>query len=77
MMAQCFEYGAKKYGRWNYKQGIEYTRLADATVRYTYQWLHYKDIDEEGGLNHIGHALANLAMLVYVVSWMIESSKKD
>lgn len=67
MMAQALEYGCKKYGKRNYEKGIEYTRLVDAALRHLYQWIHKKDCDEESGLNHIGHALSNLAMLAYMI----------
>lgn len=67
MMSEAMEYGVKKYSKRNYEAGIEYTRLADAALRHIYKWLQKKDLDEESGLNHVGHALSNLAMLAYMI----------
>ena len=62
-MAQAFTYGANKYGKWNYKNGMEYTRLADAAFRHLSQFMDGQNIDEESGNNHLFHALASIAML--------------
>lgn len=67
-------YGEKKYGRFNYKNGIEYTRLISAALRHLYKFLQGVDIDDESGLNHIDHALANLAMLKFM---MINKKEMD
>lgn len=67
LMAHSFEYGMHKYGKRNYEKGIAYTRLADAALRHLYKWIHGQDKDKESGLNHIGHALSNLAMLAYMI----------
>jgi hypothetical protein len=66
-MAKAFMYGAGKYGRFNFKNGLEYTRLTDATMRHIIQFLDGEDIDVESGNSHISHALASLAMLAYMI----------
>lgn len=65
-MAQALTYGAKKYGRHNYRQGIEYSRLADACLRHLTAYMENEDIDEESGNLHLYHALASLAMLTFM-----------
>lgn len=67
MMASALEYGAVKYDKRNYEKGIEYTRLVDATLRHIIKWMHKQDLDDESGLNHVSHALANLSMLAYMI----------
>ncbi len=67
-MARAFAYGAAKYGRGNYKGGIEYLRLVAACERHLTAWVSGEDIDPESGNNHIDHALASLAMLAYHVT---------
>lgn len=67
LMAAALEYGMHKYSKRNYEKGIAYTRLADAALRHLYKWIHKEDIDKESRLNHIGHALSNLAMLAYMI----------
>lgn len=63
-MGKAFGYGENKYGTFNYKNGINYTRLADAAMRHLTQFIDGQNDDEESGHNHLGHALASLAMLV-------------
>ncbi len=64
--ARAFGYGANKYGKNNFKLGgIEHSRLIDAALRHIYAYAAKEDNDIESGLNHLGHARANLAMLLY------------
>jgi hypothetical protein len=59
---EAFAYGAKKYGSWNYKNGIHITRTLSASLRHIVQFLGGETIDPESGVNHLGCARANLAM---------------
>lgn len=63
--ARAFEYGAKKYSRNNYKLGMEWTRLIDAALRHIIAFNSKQNIDNESGLNHLAHAKACIAMLIY------------
>jgi hypothetical protein len=65
--AQALDFGAKKYNRYNFMEGIEYTRLTDASMRHILAFLDGEDLDPESGLNHIKHAAANLCMLLYMI----------
>lgn len=58
----AFGYGASKYGQWNYREGIEITRLVGAALRHIYAFLDGEDLDPESGYPHLGHARAGLAM---------------
>jgi hypothetical protein len=59
------EFGAKKYGLWNYKEpGMTQTRLLSATLRHIYQHLEGADLDDESGLPHLSHAIASLTLLI-------------
>jgi hypothetical protein len=64
-MAEAFAYGAKKYDRFNYRKGLEITRLTDSLMRHTLAFLKGEDIDPESGLHHTKHILANAAMIEY------------
>ena len=70
--ASVLAFGAKKYGRDNYKAGLEYTRLADAVMRHLVAWVNGEDIDPESNYSHLAHALAGLSMLI----WM-ENNRED
>lgn len=63
--AQAFAYGALKYDRSNYKKGMEWTRVIDASLRHIMAFNSKEDFDSESGLNHLWHAKACLAMLIY------------
>ncbi len=63
-IARAFEFGAKKYGRYNYLGGMEWTRIGGALLRHTYAWLWGEDYDEESGIHHLGHAGACVVMLL-------------
>lgn len=63
--ARVFEYGAKKYDKNNYKKGMAWTRIIDAALRHLMSFNSKEDLDEESGMNHLWHAKACLAMLIY------------
>jgi hypothetical protein len=66
--ARAMTYGKDKYGRNNYKQGIEYTRIVDACIRHLTAWTGGEDNDPESSLNHIDHAKACLGILSYYLA---------
>lgn len=65
-MAEAFAYGSVKYERFNYRNGLAYTRLTDSLMRHTLAYLKGEDIDPESGLPHTKLMLANAAMLEYM-----------
>lgn len=58
-------FGEKKYGRYNYTNGFEVSRLTSAALRHLLAYNGGETYDPESGLHHIGHARANLAMLLH------------
>lgn len=63
-MADVLAYGAKKYGKGNYKAGFKQSRLLDAALRHLTAYASKEDKDPESGLSHLGHAAASIAMLL-------------
>lgn len=61
--ASAMEYGISKYGRNNWKQGMEWSRLLDAAIRHFTKASLGVETDEESGLLHTAHGLASLHML--------------
>ena len=66
-LGRVMAYGAEKYsihnwakhaGRWSWSQ------LIASALRHIYAWMRGEDDDKESGLNHLAHAMANLAMLI-------------
>lgn len=66
-MGKAFTYGQKKYGKNNYREGMNVSRQLAAAVRHIYQHLGGQSIDSESGVSHLGHALASLAMACYTL----------
>lgn len=66
-MAEALTYGAKKYSKHNFREGINYSRLVAACMRHLTVWNEGKEFDDESKLNHIDHAMASLAMLKYMM----------
>ena len=66
-MGQAFSYGARKYSPNNYKEtGLEISRCIGAALRHIYKFNDGIDSDQESGLNHLGHAMAAIAMAIYM-----------
>lgn len=57
-----FEHGAKKYGQFNYSNGLNHLRYADAAWRHLNQYLRGEDIDEESGVFHLALISCNAMM---------------
>ena len=56
--------GALKYGRTNWRSaGVRASIYVDACQRHLAAWFEGEDSDPDSGLNHLGHALACLAIL--------------
>lgn len=64
-VAEAMQYGANKYSRNNWKGGCNWTRLYDATQRHLMAWNDKDTFDDESKLNHLKHAAANIAFLLY------------
>lgn len=65
--AQVFAFGAKKYGKHNFKKGMAWSRCLDAALRHIYAFADGEDLDPESGLSHLGHARCCLSMLIYYI----------
>ena len=62
-VAKTFNYGAKKYSKFNYSAGTDWLRYYDACQRHLHAWMIGEDIDIESSSNHIDNAIASLMML--------------
>lgn len=66
--AAVMEFGAAKYGRYNYKKGFEYSRLIDAALRHIQAFNDGEDLDPESGKSHLAHARCCLGMLMDIIN---------
>lgn len=62
--AMVMGYGEKKYGRDNWRQGMEWGRLIDAALRHVLAFKEGHDFDPETGLHHLAHARCCMAFLI-------------
>ena len=62
-MARVYAHGAAKYGDWNWRKGLEWSRLLGAVMRHLLAWSRGEATDKETGESHLTHALCTLAML--------------
>jgi hypothetical protein len=58
------EFGAKRYGDFNWQKGFEWSGLYNAAQRHMYAWLDGEDNADDSGLNHLSHAMVNLMFLL-------------
>lgn len=63
-IARAFMHGAKKYGRCDYLNGMDWTRIISAVDRHVTAFNDGKDFDSDSGLNHLYHAGASIMMLI-------------
>lgn len=63
-VARGFMYGANKYGRYNYLNGMDWTRIIAAIKRHVDAFQEGEDLDPESGVSHLAHASCGLAMLL-------------
>lgn len=56
--------GAQKYADRNWERGFNYSIPYACCMRHILSWWKGEDLDAETGLNHLKHALANIAMLI-------------
>lgn len=62
-MAYAFMHGGKKYGRYNYRKGMQWHRPLAAALRHIVAFTAGENKDPESGHSHLGHALAAIAMV--------------
>lgn len=66
-IGKVLQMGATKYGRANFAEGIEYSRLISAAMRHLLAFNRGEDYDLESNLNHIAHSATNLIFLLYMI----------
>jgi len=59
-IAKVLEFGAKKYGRDNWRKGGDINRFIDAALRHIMAYNEGEDLDPESKLPHMAHAGCNI-----------------
>ena len=70
-MVRVLEFGAKKYGDYNWVKGLSVRETCESLKRHLDAFMEGEDDDPESKLSHIGHIQCNALFL----SWMMENRK--
>lgn len=62
--AKVLASGAAKYARWNWAEGMAWSRLLDAAMRHIGAYADGENLDGETGLSHLAHARCCLGFLL-------------
>ena len=68
-MVRVLEFGAKKYGDYNWVKGLSIRETCESLKRHLDAFMEGEDDDPESKLSHIGHIQCNALFL----SWMYEN----
>ena len=70
-MVRVLEFGAKKYGDYNWVKGLSIRETCESLKRHLDAFMEGEDDDPESKLSHIGHIQCNALFL----SWVMENKK--
>lgn len=57
-------FGAKKYGKYNWENGMSWSRPFDAAQRHLIAWFQGENKDPETGMSHLWHAGTSILFLI-------------
>lgn len=63
-VARVGEFGAKKYGQFNYMAGASYMRFLGSCSRHLCAFIRGEDKDLESGCSHLAHLIFDALMLL-------------
>jgi hypothetical protein len=63
-VAKVGDFGARKYGQWNYRKGMPWMKLAGSCSRHLMYWTLGEDNDTESKLPHLAHLIYDALMLL-------------
>lgn len=66
-VAKVGMFGAKKYGQWNYRSGMEWMSLLGSCSRHLTFFIRGEDRDSESGLPHLAHLVYDALMLLQYI----------
>lgn len=63
-VAKVLAFGVKKYDRWNWAHGFQWSRLYASVARHVFAHQAGEDLDPESGHSHLSHAACGIMFLV-------------
>lgn len=64
VIIRVFMFGASKYGKRNWENGMAFSRLYNAAARHMTKWYAGETVDPETGINHLAHSIVSLMMIL-------------
>lgn len=64
-IAEVLKFGAKKYGPYNWAEGIKYSRVFAALQRHLWAFWRGEELDKETNMPHLWHAGCCLMFLIH------------
>jgi hypothetical protein len=74
-MVKVLEFGEAKYGKSNWKIGLDRTEILESLSRHLFSLMDGEEIDAESGLSHIGHIMSNAMFYEYHTNKLKEHGK--
>ena len=66
-ITKALDFGAAKYGRFNWRKGIQWSRIVSASMRHLTAFNDGEDVDPESGLSHLAHLGCNVMFLLQYI----------
>ena len=66
-MVRVLEFGAKKYGDYNWVKGLSIREICESLKRHLDAFMEGEDDDPESKLSHIGHIQCNAMFIAYML----------
>lgn len=73
-VAKVFTFGAYQYGDRNWEEGFSWSRCIGSVWRHFMKWCLGEDLDDESGLHHLAHVIANC---LFLLQYTIANKGKD
>jgi hypothetical protein len=64
-LVRVLEFGAQKYSPFNWTRGFPEKELLDSAMRHLASLMDGEWTDQESGLPHAGHVMANMIFIIY------------
>lgn len=73
-VAKVMGHGANKYGAYNWRGGLEYSRYLSAAMRHILAFQEGENTDPESHQHHLAHAICSL---MFVIEWQATQTGED
>lgn len=78
-LVRVLEMGARKYADDNWKLGLKKREVLESAMRHLAELIDGEELDDESGLSHAGHVMANMMFYIYFNDngWIDERDKEE